>query len=237
MAKRNGCDCLVDSLLPNLIAFTGQEKNITQFKIPQGGASMIRRIVPGMMLFALVAAFSLAMGGCYAEQQVKQAERALATAKAVHADYLAPYEFASAEYYLENAISQMRESDFNAAVTFAQKSKSQADLADQKARLRHAQPMVPFSEGMNPGAGTPLPPPPITPITPPPTPSTPVIPPTTPAVTPPPPIAPPPPVTPPPPVAPPKKITDEYPLGEPTDLPPEDDNQDDSDDSSQGGNQ
>jgi hypothetical protein len=120
-------------------------------------------------VFALVV-FLIAVG-CSAEIQVKKAERAIKSAHSVHADYLATYEFASAEYYLEEAINQLHESDFHSATTFATRAVAQANVAEQKARLAHAKPMVPWSPDAVPAAPPPPPPPAaVKPVTPPPPP-------------------------------------------------------------------
>lgn len=163
---------------------------------------MIRRIAPLVAVVAVLIA-SLLVVGCAAEKQVKQAQRALDAATAVHADYLAPYQYASAENYLDEALSQLHESDFAAATKFAIEARTKAAEAERLARTAHATPMVPFSqreEGMAPPVAV--------------EPAAPATPDAAPAAA--------PVVVPPPPPPPPPETSDEYPLGEPDDLPPVD---------------
>ncbi|MDP8222497.1 MAG: DUF4398 domain-containing protein [Candidatus Lernaella stagnicola] len=192
---------------------------------------MVRRIIP-MLLVVSALALVLVVGACENERQVKQAARAVESAKSVHADYLAPYEFASAECYLEEAISQLRESDYPSAAHFAATAKSKAIESERLARTIHAKPMIPWGkreEGMTaPGAAVPppvddLPPvdedlPPVDEDLPPVDEDAAVTPTPKPTPTPTPEPTPEPTPTPTPePVG-----TDEYPLGEPDDLPPVD---------------
>jgi Domain of unknown function (DUF4398) len=182
---------------------------------------MIRRITP-MVAFVALIALGFALGACAPEQQVKQAKRAVDSARSVHADYLAPYYFASAEEYLAEAVSQLHESDFRSASRFAAKSKAQAVEAERIARTAHARPMVPYFEGALPAEeAIPMTDDALPPVD---------EPAAAPPVTAPPVAAPPAPVAPPPPPVPDKNITDEYPLGEPDDLPPVDEPEDDEGD-------
>jgi hypothetical protein len=199
---------------------------------------MIRRIVPVLALLVIALAALSALPGCAPEDHVNMAKRTVESARSVHADYLAPYEFASAEEYLRQAIVELHESDFSSASTYATKSRAMAQQAETKAREAHAKPMAPWTPEAAPAAPPP-PPAAVAPKTPPPPaavapkPSTPPA--KTPSATPPPktppgktppatppgktpPGAQPPPLTPPvPPPPPKKKVSDEYPLGEPED--------------------
>jgi len=215
---------------------------------------MLRRKVWRPLISIMFVFLLMWLVGCAAESQVRQAEKGVRAAHAVHADILAPYEFFSAEAYYQEALNQLHESDFQAAGNFAVKSKAMSGEAERIARTKHAKPMIPWSMRQEGGyapigeAGTmPAPPSteellappppapavppttkPVTPTTPtapvtPPAPVTPAPAPTTP-VTPVTPAAPPKAATPPPPppkpTPPPPKVSDEYPLGEPVDLPP-----------------
>jgi hypothetical protein len=101
----------------------------------------------------------LMLAGCAAEQQVNAAQRAVDSAKGVHADVLSAYEYYSAEAYLTQAIAQLHESDFDAASTYANKARAQATLAEQKAREAYAKPMIPWVVAHPEGATTAAPPP------------------------------------------------------------------------------
>jgi hypothetical protein len=122
---------------------------------------MIRRIVPASAVMAILAIAALLLVGCAAENQVNVAARAVASAKSVEADVLAPYEFTSAELYLAEATEELHESDFDSAARFADKARTMATAAEQKARLAHAKPMVPWAdrpEGAVAPAAPPAPP-------------------------------------------------------------------------------
>jgi len=91
-----------------------------------------------------VAAFGL---GCESYQAYNTAKEALAKATDMHADFLAPYECISAELYLTEAKKQLDDSDFAAAMKFANKSYAQSIDAMKKAEEIMAKPQVPFEEG------------------------------------------------------------------------------------------
>jgi len=92
---------------------------------------MSRRI----WVFLLVLAFfSLSFSGCYyfsAKKEMNAAERSLSDLKAQGGEKLVPYEYCSAEKFLENAKGEANESDWKHARDFATQSKaaSQAGLA------------------------------------------------------------------------------------------------------------
>jgi len=113
-----------------------------------------RRLWIGAGLLVFLTSLLL-LGGCAAEDVVKRAETAVKQAGSVHADYLAPYEFASAEQYLAEAKKQLNESDYQTATAYAQKAIDMAAKAQAIAQQRHAEPMIPWT------ADAPPPPPPV----------------------------------------------------------------------------
>ncbi len=102
---------------------------------------MIRRISL-LCVGALLLAF---LAGCAAEDAIDRAAAAIDQAQQVHAEYLAPYEFTSAEQYLAEARKQLNESDFDAAQAYADAAYQKALKAAEIARGKHALPMVPWS--------------------------------------------------------------------------------------------
>lgn len=97
-----------------------------------------------LMAVLAIALFSL---GCESYQAYRTAKEALAKAKEMHADILAPYEFISAELYLQEAKRQLDESDFSAALKFANKSYAFSIDAMKKAEEIMSKPQIPFMEG------------------------------------------------------------------------------------------
>jgi len=92
---------------------------------------MSRRI---WVLLLVLAFFSLSLSGCFYSQAMKgmkAAERSLSDLKAQGGEKLVPYEYCSAEKFLENAKGEAGESDWKHARDFAARSKgaSEAGLA------------------------------------------------------------------------------------------------------------
>jgi len=112
---------------------------------------MIRRIALNFAGLLLVGLVMLALSGCEVEKAVNQAEMAVDSARAVHADQLAPYEFASAEQFLAGAKRELYESHYDSAQVFANRALQMATSAETLARKKHAEPMVPWSPNA-PGA-------------------------------------------------------------------------------------
>ena len=71
--------------------------------------------------------------GCSVTRDVAAARKAVDSARAFHADYLAPYEFTSAEIYLDEARNQLRRSDFSRASRYARKASAMASAACETA--------------------------------------------------------------------------------------------------------
>ncbi len=81
--------------------------------------------------------FSFILSGCCyfsARNQIKNAEMLLNDLKGQGGEKLAPYEYCSAEKYLEVSRIEFNENDFKAAKAFADRSKSAAEagLAEVK---------------------------------------------------------------------------------------------------------
>jgi hypothetical protein len=80
----------------------------------------------GIFLMVLVF-FSVSISGCCyfsAKKEMNTAEKMLGDLKAKGGDKLVPYEYCSAEQFLENAKREANESDWNDAKNFAIRSKS-----------------------------------------------------------------------------------------------------------------
>lgn len=93
---------------------------------------MSKRI--GVFLLVL-AFFSLSFSGCYyfsATKAMKTAEKSLSDLKAQGGEKLVPYEYCSAEKFLENAKMEANESDWKRTRDFADRSRSasEAGLAE-----------------------------------------------------------------------------------------------------------
>ena len=67
--------------------------------------------------------------GCASSRVIDDAQKILDKAGEMHADYLAPYHYTSAEAYLNEARDQQAHSDFEAARSFAQKALEKAQKA------------------------------------------------------------------------------------------------------------
>ncbi len=88
-------------------------------------------------LIAIFVFFSLALSGCCyfsARDQIKSAEMLFTELKGQGGQKYAPYEYCSAEKYLEVSKIEFNENDFTAAKAFATRSKSAAEagLAEVK---------------------------------------------------------------------------------------------------------
>jgi hypothetical protein len=93
---------------------------------------MSRRIWKFLAVFVL---FSFALSGCYyfsATKEMKAAEQSFSELKAAAGATLVPYEYCSAEKFLEIAKAELTEPGYKPAAEFARRSKaaSQAGLAE-----------------------------------------------------------------------------------------------------------
>lgn len=82
------------------------------------------------IVLLVLAFFSLSLSGCYyfsARSEMKAAEKLLTDLKAQGGEKLVPYEYCSAEKFLENAKLEANESDYKTAKTMASRSKSAAE--------------------------------------------------------------------------------------------------------------
>ncbi len=88
---------------------------------------MSRRIWVYLLVLAF---FSLSFSGCYyfnATKEMKAAQKSLSDLKAQGGEKLVPYEYCSAEKFLENSNMEFKESDYKRARDFAARSRSAAD--------------------------------------------------------------------------------------------------------------
>ncbi len=81
--------------------------------------------------------FSFSLSGCYyfgARNEIKASEKLLSDLKAEGGTTLVPYEYTSAEKFLEISKIEFKENDFKSAKGFANRSKSAAEagLAEVK---------------------------------------------------------------------------------------------------------
>lgn len=90
-------------------------------------------------ILALAALAVIAAGCASAEPLVRDARATLDDARSAHADYLAPYEFAMAEYFLDEAASRNSASDAVRASQYARESMEWAERAKvaAKSRVQH----------------------------------------------------------------------------------------------------
>jgi hypothetical protein len=100
----------------------------------KGGERMNKRI--GTFLMVLVF-FSFSLSGCYyfaARNEIKTAEKLTSELKEAGGSTRVPYEYCSAEKFLEISKMEFSENDFKAAKGFASRSKSAAEagLAEVK---------------------------------------------------------------------------------------------------------
>jgi hypothetical protein len=97
------------------------------FQNLKGGELMSK----GIKILLLVLVFlSFSLSGCYyfsATKEMKASEQMLSELKAADGAKLAPYEYCSAEKFLENAKREAAESDYKAAKGFASRSKSASE--------------------------------------------------------------------------------------------------------------
>jgi hypothetical protein len=74
--------------------------------------------------------FSFSLSGCYyfsARNEIKSAEKLVNDLKGARGATLVPYEYTSAEKFLENAKLEANDMDYKAAKEFASRSKSAAE--------------------------------------------------------------------------------------------------------------
>jgi hypothetical protein len=74
--------------------------------------------------------FSFTLSGCYyfsAKNEIKNAEKLISELKGAGGATLVPYEYCSAETFLENAKLEFDHNDFKMAKGFASRSKSAAE--------------------------------------------------------------------------------------------------------------
>jgi hypothetical protein len=100
----------------------------------QGGESMSKNIWKLLMMLVLLSFFST---GCYyfaARNEMKTAEKLLAELKGAGGATLVPYEYCSAQSFLEMANLEADQNDWKHAKDFANRSKSAAEagLAEVK---------------------------------------------------------------------------------------------------------
>ncbi len=93
----------------------------------------------GLSLLLVLVFFSLSLSGCYyfsAKKEMKNAEGVLAQLKSAGGPTKAPYEYCSAEKFLEISRGEFNENDYKHAKEFASRSISagQAGLAEVKKR-------------------------------------------------------------------------------------------------------
>jgi len=81
-------------------------------------------------LLAMLVLFSFLLSGCYyfsAKNEIKNAERLIAELKAQGGENLAPYEYCSAETFLEVSKIEFNQNDFKPAKELASRSRSAAE--------------------------------------------------------------------------------------------------------------
>jgi predicted small secreted protein len=101
-------------------------------KIPKGGEFMDRRSWKVLAIFVLL---SFLLSGCYysgAKKEIANAEKLLSELKGAGGDKLVPYEYTSAEKFLEISKWEFNQNDFKPAKELASRSKSagEAGLAE-----------------------------------------------------------------------------------------------------------
>lgn len=90
-----------------------------------------RRLALGVVAFALLGS---ACGPIQSTQRINQAAVELERARVVGSYQTAPYEYKTAQYYLEKAKEEWGYSDFSAAYDYATEAKSAAEAARLKAK-------------------------------------------------------------------------------------------------------
>ncbi len=98
-------------------------------------------ITLALVIVLLVFAFS-----CSVDKDIELAEKAVNASKDVHAEYLAPYEYSSAEVYLEGAKREVNKSNYFRAKQFANKATQQANMASVIARKKNSEPQIPYDQ-------------------------------------------------------------------------------------------
>ncbi|RMD98064.1 MAG: DUF4398 domain-containing protein [Deltaproteobacteria bacterium] len=94
------------------------------------GRSCIRIVPKGGRVLFLLFLFVAAVGlGCQTRERYREAEAAVEAARDAGAARFAPFEFVSAEEYLEEAEAQLKESDFKTSERYSQKAKEFAEAA------------------------------------------------------------------------------------------------------------
>jgi hypothetical protein len=96
-------------------------------KIPKGGELMDRRSWKYLAVFVL---FFFLLSGCYyfsANKEMKAAEQSLSELKAAGGQTKVPYEYCSAEKFLEASKLEFGQGDYGPAKGFAERSKSAAE--------------------------------------------------------------------------------------------------------------
>ena len=91
-----------------------------------------RRVLACILLLVLV--LMSACGPIMSTSRRSDAEEALAKAKAVNADVLAPYEYTMSQEYLRKADELWGYSEFGYSSEYAQKSIDMATAAEEKAK-------------------------------------------------------------------------------------------------------
>lgn len=92
------------------------------------GGEMMRRRIRVLLIFLLMV--SSLISGCYYFSSMKEmdnAQRSFSELKAMDGLKLVPYEYTSAEKFLELSKMEFDENDFDAAQEFAARSKSAAE--------------------------------------------------------------------------------------------------------------
>jgi hypothetical protein len=95
--------------------------------ISKGGEFMDRRSWKVLAVFVLL---SFLLSGCYyygAQKEMANAEKAFSDLKGAGGANLVPYEYCSAEKFLEGAKIEFSENDFRPATELANRSKSAAE--------------------------------------------------------------------------------------------------------------
>ncbi len=97
---------------------------------------MEKRIWPFLLVLSF---FSSSASGCYyfsARNEIKTAERLLVDLRGEGGEKLAPYEYCSAEKFLEVSKMEFDENDFKDAKGFASRSKSAAEAGLAKIKKK-----------------------------------------------------------------------------------------------------
>ena len=97
---------------------------------------MSRSVCIGLMVLAF---FSFSLSGCFyfsARNEIKSAEKLLSDLRAQGGATLVPYEYTSAEKFLEISKMEFNESDYTHAKGFAIRSKSAAEAGLTEAKKK-----------------------------------------------------------------------------------------------------